>query len=81
MTQEQLDAIQRMSASELLGELPDGPQKRRLLLTLESALNIEWWRGYRARTQQEVEEGRVLRIAESGIHPDPWAGFVELDRD
>jgi hypothetical protein len=32
----------------------------------------------------EVERLRQLRlekIADEGIHPDPWAGFAEIDRD
>jgi hypothetical protein len=49
MTKEQLAASPRQTAHELLTAIPGGPgYERRVELAVESALNVEWWRGYHA---------------------------------
>jgi hypothetical protein len=49
MTREQIDAIPRKEARELLASVPAGRNyDDRVLLAVEQALNLEWWRGYHA---------------------------------
>jgi len=49
MTKEQLDAIPRKQARQWLAQIPAGPgYDDRVLLAIEQAMNLEWWRGYYA---------------------------------
>lgn len=49
MTKEQIDAIPRKKARELLASIPGGRgYDDRVLLAVEQAMNLEWWRGYHA---------------------------------
>lgn len=51
MTQEELAKIPRKTARELLSEIQAlGGSDRRVLQIIESAMNLEWWRGYYAAT-------------------------------
>lgn len=47
MTEEQLAQIQRKTAAELLACTKNAPEQTALIV-LETHLNAEWWRGYRA---------------------------------
>lgn len=44
-----------MTARELLAGLPFSPKE---LLTLEIALNTEWWRGYFAGIDEQKADGK-----------------------
>jgi hypothetical protein len=60
MTKEEIDAIPRVEARLLLARIPMGRgYDDRVLLAVEQAMNLEWWRGYHAasRTPQESEHG------------------------
>jgi hypothetical protein len=47
MTREQIAAIPRLTVDEMLAAIPAGPGYHdRQLAALESALNVQWWRGY-----------------------------------
>jgi hypothetical protein len=46
MTKEDLERIPRVTAAELLAQLATGWPRQEVLI--ESALNVEWWRGYHA---------------------------------
>lgn len=49
MTREDLSKIPRVEAAEMLVNIPAGPgYEHRVLLAVESAMNIEWWRGHYA---------------------------------
>jgi len=50
MLKEQIDAIPRVEARQLLARIPagDGRYDDRVLLAVEQAMNLEWWRGYYA---------------------------------
>ena len=49
MTREQIDAIPRKEARQLLASIPAGQgYDNRVLLAVEQAMNLEWWRGYYA---------------------------------
>ena len=49
MEREQIDAIPRVGARQLLARVPAGPgYDDRVLLAVEQAMNLEWWRGYHA---------------------------------
>jgi len=49
MTKEQLEAIPRLDARQLLARIPASPgYDDRVLLAVEQAMNLEWWRGYHA---------------------------------
>jgi hypothetical protein len=49
MTKEQIDAIPRKEARSLLASIPAGSgYDDRVLLAVEQAMNLEWWRGYHA---------------------------------
>lgn len=51
MTKEQIDAVPRVEARQLLARIPMGRgYEDRILLAVEQAMNLEWWRGYRAAT-------------------------------
>lgn len=65
MTKEELDAIPRKTAAQLLVEIPGGPgYDGRMLLAIEQALNLEWWRGYHAVDRS------LLRPATKATAPD-----------
>lgn len=52
MTKDEIDAIPRKQARQLLAEIPAGHlYDERVLRAVESALNLEWWRGYYAAKQ------------------------------
>jgi hypothetical protein len=54
MTKEQIDAIPRKEARQILAQIPGGPgYDDRVLLAVEQALNLEWWRGYHAPACRE----------------------------
>jgi hypothetical protein len=56
MNREELEKIPRQEAAELLASIPAGPgYERRLLIAIECALNLEWWRGYYAVTAEAPE--------------------------
>lgn len=42
MTKEQIDAIKRKEAREIV----EGPTRLGLIVEVEQHLNLEWWRGY-----------------------------------
>jgi hypothetical protein len=47
MTRAQLSAIPRKTAAEILAAIPGGPgYDDRVLLAMEEAMNLEWWRGF-----------------------------------
>lgn len=47
MTEEQLAAIPRRTADEILTMIPGGPgYDHRVRLAMEVAMIVEWWRGY-----------------------------------
>lgn len=49
MTREQVTKIERKTASRVLATIPAGRNwDDRLICAVESAMNIEWWRGYYA---------------------------------
>lgn len=49
MLREEIDAIPRKEARELLASIPGGRgYDDRLLLAVEQAMNLEWWRGFYA---------------------------------
>ena len=49
MTKEEIDAIPRKEARQLLAQIPLGRGfDDRLLLAVEQAMSLEWWRGYHA---------------------------------
>ena len=49
MTKEQIDAIPRKEARQLLAQIPAGQgYDDRVLLAVEQAMNLEWWRGFYA---------------------------------
>lgn len=46
MTKEETYRIERKTASQVV-EIPPGPDaSKRMLLAVEQAMNLEWWRGY-----------------------------------
>lgn len=56
MTKEQIDAIQRVEARQLLARIPAGPgYDDRVLLAVEQAMNLEWWRGYHAAQSSPLD--------------------------
>lgn len=59
MTKEQLDAITRKEARQLLAEIPAGPgYDDRVLLAVEQAMNLEFWRGYHAALPTVAQDDR-----------------------
>jgi hypothetical protein len=49
MTKEEIDAIPRKEARQLLAQIPMGRgYDDRVVLAVEQAMNLEWWRGYHA---------------------------------
>jgi hypothetical protein len=49
MTKEEIDAISRKTARQVMASVPAGRgYDDRLLLAVEQAMNLEWWRGYHA---------------------------------
>ncbi len=49
MTKEQIEAIPRKEARQLLASIPAGNgYDDRVLVAVEQAMNTEWWRGYHA---------------------------------
>jgi len=47
MNREEIDAIPRVEARKLLASIPLGRgYDDRVLLAVEQAMNLEWWRGY-----------------------------------
>lgn len=54
MTKEEIDAIPRKEARQLLASIPGGQgYDDRVLLAVEGAMNLEWWRGYHAALSQQ----------------------------
>lgn len=54
MDREQTFAIERKDARKLLAEIPMGKgYDDRVLLAIEQALNLEWWRGYYAAKDEQ----------------------------
>lgn len=59
MTPEDLAKIPRKTAREMLGEIQAGDGfEHRVLLAVECAMNLEWWRGYHAALTAKREEAR-----------------------
>lgn len=55
MTKEQVDAIPRVEARQLLARIPAGAgYDDRILLAVEQAMNLEWWRGYYAGKEPDA---------------------------
>jgi hypothetical protein len=48
MTKEQIDAIKRKEAREIV----EGPMPHGIVLAVEEALSLEWWRGYHAAARE-----------------------------
>ncbi len=49
MTKDQIDAIPRRTVRELFDEVdPECRYANQLIAVFESAVNLEWWRGYYA---------------------------------
>jgi len=47
MTRDQLDATPQQTAQQVLVSVPGGPgYDARVLVAVEQAMNLEWWRGY-----------------------------------
>lgn len=64
MTKEQIDAAQRVEARQLLARIPAGPgYDDRVLLAVEQAMNLEWWRGYHAAQSSPLD----------GLTPEQYA--------
>lgn len=60
MTEEQLAALPRRTAGEILAAIPGGPgYDDRVLLAVEGAMNLEWWRGYYAGKGIEADDARA----------------------
>lgn len=54
---EQIDAIPRVEARQLLASIPGGRgYDDRVLIAVEQAMNLEWWRGYYAAKQEGGHE-------------------------
>lgn len=61
MTRDQIDAIPRVEARQLLARVPAGPRyDDRVLLAVEQAMNLEWWRGYHAPKTIELADAGKL---------------------
>jgi hypothetical protein len=60
MTKDEVDAIPRVTASQLMAQIPAGRgYDDRVDLAVEQALNLEWWRGYHAALATSVtKDGR-----------------------
>jgi hypothetical protein len=47
LTKDEIEAIPRVEANKLLARIPAGRgYDDRVLLAVEQAMNLEWWRGY-----------------------------------
>lgn len=54
MTREELSAIPRKTAREILASIPGGRgYDDRVMVAIECAMNTEWWRGFHAGTKDE----------------------------
>lgn len=50
MTKDQLEEIPRVEARQLFARVPAGSgYDDRVILAVEQAMNLEWWRGYHAK--------------------------------
>lgn len=59
MKKEQLDAIPRVEARQLLARIPAGNgYDDRVLVAVEQAMNLEWWRGYYAGLRTNEQRAR-----------------------
>jgi hypothetical protein len=64
MTKEEIHAIPRKEARQLLAQIPLGRGfDDRLLLAVEQAMNLEWWRGYHAAPKLSDDETFTLQAA------------------
>lgn len=67
MTKDEIDATPRKEARQLLAQIPAGKgYDNRLLLAVEQAMNLEWWRGYHA-AKSNVSHGRPDVLTEIDI--------------
>lgn len=58
MTKDELAKYPRKTPAQLLAEVPDGlGRERSLEVVFESAMNLEWWRGYHAGKSEQAERG------------------------
>jgi hypothetical protein len=58
MTKEQLEAIPRVDARQLLARIPAGQgYDDRVLVAVEQAMNLEWWRGFYAALSEQSSHG------------------------
>lgn len=95
MTKEQIDAIPRVEARQLLARVPAGHgYDDRVLLAVEQAMNMEWWRGYWkanmnwqpiATCKPEGIEHYLLwngeRVFMGWLDDDGWHDATNQDRD
>lgn len=66
MTRNEINAIPRKTASQLLSEIPaGGGYERRVELAVEQALNLEWWRGYHAASDEETIDAASLATGDT----------------
>lgn len=57
MTEDQIKAIPRRTAEQVLVAVPGGPgYEHRVLLAVEIAMNEEWWRGYWASGREMAHQ-------------------------
>ena len=56
MDKKEIDAIPRIEARQLLARIPAGRgYDNRVLLAVEQAMNLEWWRGYWSAKSESAE--------------------------
>lgn len=55
MTKEEIDAIPRRTAREILASVPGGRgYDDRVMAAIEQAMNLEWWRGWHAAVVGQI---------------------------
>jgi hypothetical protein len=60
MTQDEVEAIPRKTARQVMASVPAGRgYDDRLLLAVEQAMNLEWWRGYHAALRSRTTQTGV----------------------
>lgn len=60
MTRDELAKIPRLTADQVLAGVPGGVgYEHRVLLAVECAMNIEWWRGFYAGFDGNVKSADI----------------------